>query len=149
LQRLLQGNQCIRGYSLAPGALPPRSWLDQTRYLAGNSERGYRWSVPYLIALPGEGRIVGSIGGKGIVAVEEEAEIGYNVAAPYRRRGIATAALQRIMRLAGREGIRLVAHTAPDNLASRAALLRAGFTYQTTLSLPGGLRLQRFNWSAD
>jgi RimJ/RimL family protein N-acetyltransferase len=149
LKELLRGATRFRANHILTGALPPRNWLDQTRYLSGSNERGYRWSVPYLITLADERLVVGSIGGKGVLDVESEVEIGYNVAPSRRGRGIATTAIRRLADIATGEGITLLAHTLPDNLASQNALLRGGFTFDEVMDLPDGIRLQRWSKSPD
>jgi RimJ/RimL family protein N-acetyltransferase len=149
LRELLHGGRLFRGLQLAEGALPPRNWLNQTRYLSGLTERGYRWSVPYLIALPKAGYVVGSIGGKGIVDAESEVEIGYNVAPDFRNRKVATRAIQELAAVAAREDITLLAHTLPGNEPSRRALTAAGFLFEEMLRLADRLELERWTKLPD
>lgn len=130
-------------------AAPSRVIVDQGLRSAGSSALAYRWSVPYLIVLTEEPRIVGSIGGKGLLDTEDEVEIGYNVAADFRGRGIASRAVAEIITLARIDGISLIAHVEPDNEASRRALLRNSFKLEEIVRLPDSLDLERWTWSPD
>jgi RimJ/RimL family protein N-acetyltransferase len=56
------------------------------------------------------------------------AEIGYAVCRPWRGRGIASEVVGALIERALSSGVdRLIAHTRPDNAASRTVLLRNGF----------------------
>jgi RimJ/RimL family protein N-acetyltransferase len=82
----------------------------------------------------GDGRLLGSIG-VSLDEVQRYAELGYWVAAGERRRGVGTCAIRLVSRWAIEElGVgRVQILAAPDNLASRRAAERAGFTAEGTL----------------
>ncbi|MCP9235414.1 GNAT family N-acetyltransferase [Lewinella sp. JB7] len=149
LRTLIRGADDFRGRSLVPGALPPRVILDQYRYFPTGTARAYRWTVPYLIEAIPDNLIVGTIGGKGLLDGEDEVELGYNVAPEYRRRGIMTAAIAAVTRLARRDELKLIAHLEPDNRPSRIVLERNGFVHESTVSLPASFALERWRWSPD
>jgi RimJ/RimL family protein N-acetyltransferase len=106
------------------------------------------WAQQIVLTHPTrEATVVGDIGFHGPPAVEAtpavhakpaderrgdepvELEIGYNVVAALRGRGIATQACRLLLAYAWRHGATLVrAETDPDNHPSQRVLLRAGFT---------------------
>jgi RimJ/RimL family protein N-acetyltransferase len=75
------------------------------------------------------------IGGIGFHSGPDESgtvEIGYGIAASFRGRGAATAAVAAILDIAARAGARrMVAGTEADNVASQRALERNGFVRTT------------------
>ncbi|CAH1000512.1 hypothetical protein LEM8419_01665 [Neolewinella maritima] len=142
LGKLLTDSTILGSYSVVDSALPPRVVLDAARRLPPGEDRQYRWTAPYLIVV--ENNIVGSIGGKGILEIEDEVELGYNVARAYRRRGIATRAIGLVRDLARREGIWPLAHVEPTNVASRRALQYNGFIMESIVRLPDSLDLERW-----
>ena len=146
LTELLRDPTRFASYAVAPGALPPRVVLDQARKVVSPDGRAYRWTAPHLIVF--DGGVVGSIGGKGLLEEEQEVEIGYNVAASYRRRGIATLAIGLLTQLANRDGLKVLAHVEPQNEASRRALARNGYHLEAYIRLPDSLDLERWAWSA-
>jgi [ribosomal protein S5]-alanine N-acetyltransferase len=82
------------------------------------------WNSYYVCA--GEA-LVGCAGYFGPPA-DGAAEIGYAVCRPWRGRGIATEAVSALIARALASGVnRLIAHTRPENVASREVLLRNGF----------------------
>ena len=139
----------IRGIPIESDALPSRILLNQSLWAADGSPRAYRWSVPYFIVWEAEPRIVGSIGGKGLLEDEEDVELAYNVALAYRGRGIATRAIAEMRRLAARDRLGLLAHLEPENVASRRALIRNDFVLDGMVRLPDSLDLERWTWSPD
>ena len=105
MRALLKRPTDFRGLRLAEGALPPREILDQSRYLLNDAPLSYRWTIPFLVRYAD--KIVGSIGGKGILEDEDVVEIGYNVAPAHRGRGVGTLMVSKITSLAKHDGIRL------------------------------------------
>lgn len=80
-----------------------------------------------------------------------EAMIGYSMSPEWRGRGVTTRAVRLICRWALSVGIaRLVAGTAPDNLASQRVLEKAGFTVESVqrsrLPAPNGERTDDVLW---
>ena len=131
-----------RNYPVAPSALPPRIVLDEALRVPPDRARQYRWTAPFLIVY--ERTIVGSIGGKGLIDTEDEVELGYNVAAAYRRQGIATAAIRAVVDLLRYETIWPLAHVEPSNQGSRRALRHNGFVVEAIVRLPDSLDLERW-----
>ena len=80
---------------------------------------------------PDSGRLVGHLGYHGSPDEDGEVEVAYSVDPAYRRRGHATAMLgQEIQRLQRHPQVRSVrASIDPDNVASRATLVRHGFVH--------------------
>ncbi|MBB4078188.1 GNAT superfamily N-acetyltransferase [Lewinella aquimaris] len=146
LRALLRNRKHFRGFEIVQEALPPRVILDQSRYFPTSTPLTYRWAVPHLIVLGEEDRVVGSIGGKGLLPGEEEVELGYNVAPAYRGRGIMKQAIHLVMEMAKGDGLGLIAHVAPSNLPSRAVLTANGFSHDATVSWPVGFALERWRW---
>ena len=145
----ITGGETIRGLPVEPDALPSRVILNQSLRGADGSPRAYRWSVPYLIVWEAEPRIVGSIGGKGLLEDEDDVELAYNVALRFRRRGVATRAIAEIRKLATEDRLGLLAHLEPDNVGSRRALINNDFVLDGVVRLPDSLDLERWSWSPD
>lgn len=95
-------------------------------------------ALPWLVLLtddamaPGEPLVVGDLGWKGTPSPDGRVEIGYGIAAPYRRKGLATAAVAAFVDwLEARSDVRCVdAEVHADNVASRRLLERLGFTIE-------------------
>lgn len=82
---------------------------------------------PWLV-MADDGLVVGGVGFHGDPDEHGRAEIGYGIAAPFRGKGIATAAVVQLRALPSLPGVTaLVAHTDPDNPASQRVLERNGF----------------------
>lgn len=145
---LLRGQRYFRGNAIVEGALPPKVILDQSRYLLSSAPLAYRWSVPFLIVAPDERRVVGNIGGKGLLNGDDEIELGYNVARTYRGRGIASRAIAVISTWALADGLVPLAHVEPHNEASRRALLSNGYRLDCRVSMPAGFVLDRYRYLA-
>ncbi|MDH6627978.1 ribosomal-protein-alanine N-acetyltransferase [Streptomyces sp. LBL] len=99
----------------------------------------------FHLLLDDEGRLIGRIN---LVDVERgSAELGYRIGEPAAGRGMATAAVREMCRLAGTTYglVSLTARTTLDNPASRTVLERNGFTTTGTLTLDGrpGVRYRR------
>ncbi|WP_228977213.1 GNAT family N-acetyltransferase [Streptomyces sp. DH12] len=115
---------------------------DRHRTLLAEQEAGLRH---FHVVLDGDGELVGRVN---LVCVEQgAAELGYRVAERAAGRGVASAAVAEVCRLAARAyGLaELRAVTTLDNPASRAVLERNGFETVGTLTLTGrpGLRYRR------
>jgi [ribosomal protein S5]-alanine N-acetyltransferase len=71
------------------------------------------------------------VGSAGFMGPPEDgtAEIGYSICTHSRRKGFATATVQRLAQMARRENVRtLIAHVRPDNHASILVLKKTSFT---------------------
>ncbi|UGB38700.1 GNAT family N-acetyltransferase [Frateuria soli] len=125
-------------FQATEGALPPAHVA--ARALA-QLESGVApdWCVPYLIVARESGEILGGCRFKG-EPVDGRVEIGYGVARSARRRGVATAAVVRMIGLAADSGlVRYVdAHILPDNIASSRVVSRLGFSRLGTVVDPDG-----------
>lgn len=123
-RRLLAGN--LDGVRAAPG-WPQEGTFDGLRM---SVERGHPpgWLVVH------EGVVIGDCGLHGPPDAEGRVEIGYGLAAGLRGRGLGTELVPAVSGwLLDQPGIRVVrAHTAPDNVASRRVLEKAGFRERGT-----------------
>ena len=82
---------------------------------------------PWLVVAD-DGLVVGGVGFHGPPDEQGRAEIGYGIAAAFRGRGMATAAVERLLALPSLPGVTaFVAHTDPGNPASQRVLERNGF----------------------
>lgn len=82
---------------------------------------------PWLVVTD-DGLVVGGVGFHGSPDEEGRAEIGYSIAAPFRGRGLATAAVAQVRALPSLAAVTaLTAHTDADNPASQRVLERNGF----------------------
>lgn len=83
------------------------------------------WS-PRHVVRRADGRVVGSIGCFG-PPEEGVVEVGYGLVPAARGGGLMTDVLSGMVRSLEAAGLRVVAHTAPDNVASHRVLARLGF----------------------
>jgi RimJ/RimL family protein N-acetyltransferase len=99
-----------------------------------------------------DGCCVGGCGFKDVPHARE-VEVGYGMATARRGQGYASAALQRLVRIAAasRELDAIVAHIAPDNIASQHVAARAGFVAGESILDEGEwvVRWRRVLTSAD
>lgn len=111
---------------------PPHTSIDETR--AGVAKRvGAKDWRAWAITLADNDRAIGTLGAnekrQGRVV-----EIGYSLARPHWRRGLASEAVVALLDLLFVEGARRVyADTDPDNAASNALLKKLGFTLEARL----------------
>jgi RimJ/RimL family protein N-acetyltransferase len=82
---------------------------------------------PFLVVL--DGAVIGDCGWYGPPGADGEVEIGYGLAAPYRGRGLGTAAVAALLEwVRAQPGVRrIVAETGVANVPSRRLLERLGF----------------------
>ncbi|WP_242111777.1 GNAT family N-acetyltransferase [Luteimonas aquatica] len=130
----------------AEGALPPAHVAARA---LSQLEAGVpaEWCVPFLVVANESGQILGGCRFKG-TPVDGRVEIGYGVAKAARRRGIATAAVTQLLRLAASSGMvrHLDAHILPDNIASSAVVSRLGFTRMGIVVDPDGERVVHWTY---
>ncbi|HKV66937.1 MAG TPA: GNAT family N-acetyltransferase [Gaiellales bacterium] len=84
-------------------------------------------TAAYHVLVAGDGRVLGRFNLR--FAGAGTAELGYRVAEDAAGRGVATAAVEELCRIAAsRYGLRMLrAATSTDNIASQRVLLKAGF----------------------
>lgn len=94
-------------------------------------------ALPWLVVLldPAQSSaaiVIGDVGWKGTPGPDGQVEIGYGLAAPYRRRGLATEAVGAFVDwLTARADVRQIdAEAHAGNLASRRLLERLGFSIE-------------------
>ena len=120
------------------GALPPSHVAARA---LSQLEAGVpaNWCVPFLIVAKGSGEILGGCRFKG-EPFNGRVEIGYGVAKSARRRGIATAAVSKMLELAATSGLvqYIDAHVLPDNAASCKVVSSLGFSRMGTVVDPDG-----------
>jgi RimJ/RimL family protein N-acetyltransferase len=87
------------------------------------------WCVPFLILARAERTILGGCTFKGMPS-NGDVEIAYGVATQMRSRGIASAAVAQLLKLAVRDRSvqRVVAEILPSNIGSSKVVSRLGFT---------------------
>lgn len=120
-------------------------WLEVTR--TNYAKRGYGM---FAMESTANGEIVGFIG---IVhpGGQVEPEVKYALARPHWSKGLATEALRAVVDY-GRSihGLkRMIATTAPENLASHRVLLKTGFVKGELRENDDGSLTQVFEWVAD
>jgi [ribosomal protein S5]-alanine N-acetyltransferase len=93
----------------------------------------------YVVVDRETAQAVGELGAKGPVSADGAVEIGYGVVEDARDRGLGTEAVGAVVDslAALDEVVRVVAHTAPDNIASQRVLENNGFTRTGTTVEPG------------
>ncbi len=128
-EALAAGDDAIRerfGIEVAPGwAVVPETIPMLLHALRNGTPPDWR---PHLV-FDDDGALVGTAGWKG-APVNGVAELGYAVAPSRRGRGIATAAVEVLIRRARRAGVRVVvAHTLPRDSASTTVLRRCAFVH--------------------
>lgn len=113
--------------AVAQGALPPRHVAIHS-LAQWDSGMPAAWCVPYLILPPARDLVLGGCRFKG-APVDGRVEIGYGVAASQRGRGVASAAVARMLEIAAASRLvrEVVAHIRPDNVASSRVVERLRF----------------------
>jgi [ribosomal protein S5]-alanine N-acetyltransferase len=113
---------------IAEGALPPAHVAAQALTQLNGGIPAF-WCVPFLIVATTSGAVLGGCRFKG-PPIDGSVEIGYGVAKSERGRGIATAALAKLIETAAATGEvrRIVAHILPSNIASSKVVAKLGFS---------------------
>jgi len=128
------------------GALPPRKPV--ARALA-QLELGTPplWCVPFLIICPSRGSLLGACGFK-FAPADGSVEISYGIAKAERGRGVATAAVGKLLQMAASSGQvqQVVAHILPDNVASSRLASRLGFSAGPLVVDGDGEQVVRWVW---
>lgn len=146
LNGLAQAKPAPRFAGAPDGALPPPHVA--ARALA-QLETGMAafWCVPFVMVDDLSGQFVGGCTFKGVPA-NGEVEIAYGVAQSARGRGVATAAVARLLELAAGSGVisRVVAEILPSNIASAKVVARLGFTDQGSFVDTDGETVTRWTY---
>lgn len=91
--------------------------------------------------------VVGTCAFKGAPNAENTVEIAYYTFTRYEGQGCATWVAKELSRIAGEHiGVRVIAHTLPENNASAAVLRKAGFTLQGEVTDPEDGQVWRWVW---
>lgn len=121
-RRLLTGD---RSAVRAGAGWPHEDTLDGVRM-------GVETGAPLAWLVEEGGLVIGDVGLHGPPDPTGRVEIGYGLAAPFRGRGLATEAVAAMVAwLLGQPAVTMVvAHTLPDNTASRRVLEKTGFEWR-------------------
>ncbi|GAB3376909.1 hypothetical protein GCM10027431_32190 [Lysobacter rhizosphaerae] len=137
----------VSPFELSDGALPLSRTVDRA---TAQLERGTPafWCVPFFIVSVPRRRIVGSCGFK-TAPDQGSVEIHCGVAASERSRGVATAAIRKLIDLAFSTGIanEVFACVRPDNIASSKVVERLGFVAGPLITDSNGEEVVRWSWS--
>ena len=125
----LASGTVVRGRACVAGALPPEFVIAAalTNLRAGKEPL---WHSFFVFVDDADGAVVGS-GGFKSAPIAGEVEIGYGVAPARQRRGLATAAVKELIRIAraAPDVSAVVAKTAVVNAASRRVVEKVGFRH--------------------
>ncbi|MFA3876613.1 GNAT family N-acetyltransferase [Streptomyces sp. MMCC 100] len=153
----LQGVSPAAATDLAAGGDGGFAWVDGgpfqgTRDAAGMLLKAYEagthrpeWGV-FVLVRREDGRAVGGMGFHGAPDEDGRVEIGYDLAEAARGNGYATEGLRALSAwaLARDEVTSVFATTEPENTASQAVIVRAGFTRVAGESSEGGEGAEQF-----
>ncbi len=128
------------------GALPPSRVAKRSLALL-NGGAAALWCIPFLIVPRSRDSILGGCGFKA-PPVHGSVEIGYGVAESQRGRGIATAAVECLLKLATSSNSvqKVFALIIPENLASQKVVRRLGFSMQQSLVDADGDRVVQWTY---
>lgn len=130
LSRALDGATVAHDWERFPEALPSL----RERLAGGREPADSPWGT-YLFLLGAPRTLVGWGGFKGPPSAGAEVELGYSVAPAFEGRGIATAAVRELLRIAdaGRDVAAVTAHTLAEPGPSPRVLVKAGFAQEAVL----------------
>jgi [ribosomal protein S5]-alanine N-acetyltransferase len=122
LSRALGGSDVAQGWSVFPEALPA------TRAALAADPDSAQWGTRFFVA--GDPPQLAGWGGFKGAPADGVVELGYEIAEGLRGRGLATAAVEEMLReaFAAPEVNAVIAHTLPEHNASTRVLEKAGFT---------------------
>ncbi|MFT4032581.1 MAG: GNAT family N-acetyltransferase [Siphonobacter sp.] len=131
LEAVLAGNNIL---SQVIGANVPRRWTENIhgfQFFSRKLKEDHsleKWGVHLIVYRP-ENTLVGSCGYKGHPNEEGTVEIGYEIKAGFRERGLATEAANALVDYAFTfpEVQKVMAHTAAESNASGSVLTKIGF----------------------
>lgn len=132
---------------VAEGALPPPRVANRALKQLEAGMPAF-WCVPFLIVARPEDTILGGCTFKGMPS-NGEVEIAYSVASAVRGRGVATAAVGQLLKLAAanRSVQQVIAEILPSNLASTRLVSRLGFAEGDTIVDADGDTVVRWTYS--
>lgn len=130
LKGLAESRPAPRFAGAPAGALPPPHVAARALAQLEDGMDAF-WCAPFVMIDDLSGQCVGGCTFKG-VPVDGEVEIAYGVAQSARGRGVATAAVARLVQLAATSGLvtQVVAEILPSNIASAKVVSRLGFIDQ-------------------
>ncbi|HEY0588637.1 MAG TPA: GNAT family protein [Pseudoduganella sp.] len=133
----------------AEGALPPPHVADRALKQLEAGAPGF-WCAPFLIVARSERTILGGCTFKGVPS-NGDVEIAYGVAKSMRGRGIASAAVAQLVKLAAADPSvqRVVAEILPSNISSSKVVARVGFTARGTFVDTDGETVVRWIYSVS
>ncbi|WP_417069710.1 GNAT family N-acetyltransferase [Niveibacterium terrae] len=143
------GALAMRLGAVVPGCWPPgeydRAALEFFRERLARDPAAAGWYSWYAIHRPTDSDdavLVGAGGFFGPPGADGIAEVGYSIVPEFRSRGFASELIQALVShaLAKPEVLRVIAHTAPANLASIRVLERSGFRLAGTDDETGMIR---------
>jgi RimJ/RimL family protein N-acetyltransferase len=120
------------GHAVAPGWVSFTGALEHTRERKATDPGDPRWGTCFFVAGdPPDLELVGWGGFKGAPSADGTVEIGYEIAAVRRERGLATDAARAMVAEAFADPAvhRVIAHTLPEPNASNPILEKLGFAF--------------------
>jgi RimJ/RimL family protein N-acetyltransferase len=134
----------IEGGRLDPFAegYPRQDDIDAARMVGRGGDEARAWSVRHIVRLD-DGVAVGTIGFFGQPDEDGRVEVGFGLVEAARGKGLATDALTAVIKAAEAAGAQVIAHTAPDNIASQRTLAKCGFVREDAAKAHGEWRYVR------
>jgi len=131
------------------GALPPPHVADRALKQLEAGVPAF-WCAPFLIVARPEGTILGGCTFKGMPS-NGDVEIAYGIAKSMRGRGIASAAVAQLVKLAAADGSvrQVVAEILPSNTGSSKVVARLGFKARGTFVDTDGETVVRWIYSVS
>ncbi len=134
LERMLKGQDSLEqvlGFDVTPGLLtePVIKALEiKINQMSIQDECLHTWFTFWLMVLPGDGKIIGMLGFKGVPGVDGQVEIGYGICHEYESKGYTTEAVRTLIAWAFSQPgcTAIMAQTLKDNFASMRVLQKAG-----------------------
>lgn len=121
---------------------PRQDDIDAARMVGRCDDEARRWSVRHVVRRD-DGVAVGTIGFFGPPDDDGRVEVGFGLVEVARGKGLATDALTVVVKAAEAVGAQVIAHTAPDNIASQRTLAKCGFVCTDATNADGEWRYVR------
>lgn len=148
IEKLIEGAEVFQityGVHVIDDYLPFLKVLPYSLNLMQTSQIWHPW-LSYLFLFEPDQALVGFGGFKSVPSPEGTVEIGYSVAPRYQGRGVATSAVQQLVKIAFASGLVncVCAHTLAMPSASTRVLEKCGMTYVSELVDPDDGTLWRW-----